>query len=153
MLSLSKIEKIKKDILGKDYSLSVAYVSENKSRELNKKYRKKDRPTNVLSFSLRENFGELVICKAVVKNEVAEMKASIKKGKKNNKENNLGKNFDEWLGFLVIHGMLHLKGYVHGGTMERLERKYDQKYFSGHRRGLHNDASRGGRIHQGRKKS
>lgn len=141
MLRASKIETIKKDILGKDYALSIAFVSERKSQELNKKYRKKDRPTNVLSFSLRENFGELVICKAVVKREVQ------------NKKNNLEKNFDEWLGFLVIHGMLHLKGCVHGGTMSRLETIYDQKYFSGHRRGLHDDTSRGGRVLKRRKKS
>ena len=49
-ISLNKIETIKKDILGKDYSLSVAYISEKKSQELNNHYRQKDKPTNILSF-------------------------------------------------------------------------------------------------------
>src|SRR3989344_1993765 len=103
-----RFTKLKNDILGKEYSLSIAFVSENKSKELNKKYRKKNRPTNVLSFSLRKNFGELVLCKPIIRSET----------KKN------GKTFDAWLGFLVIHGMLHLKGLNHGKIMEKEEKKY-----------------------------
>lgn len=108
----NKIESIKKDILGKNYELSIAFISENKSRELNKKYRGKDKATNVLSFSLRKNAGELVLCKAVIKNEIK------------NQSKNFDKTFEEWLGFLVIHGMLHLKGLEHGKKMEKLEEKY-----------------------------
>ncbi len=130
-------DQLKNDILGKKYSLSIAFVSEKKSQEINRKYRDKDKPTNVLSFSLRPNEGELVLCKAMIKREAKES----------------GKNFDAWLGFLVIHGMLHLKGYEHSSTMERLEAKYDKKYFSGNRRGLLHDESRGGRVFERRKKS
>lgn len=102
------MEDLKNNILGKDYSLSVAYVSERKSREINKKYRKKDRPANVLSFPLRRGEGEILLCKAVIKNEA-----------KNFKE-----TFDKRLSFLLIHGMLHLKGLRHGKKMEKLEKKY-----------------------------
>ncbi len=130
-------DQLKNDILGKKYSLSIAFVSEKKSQEINRKYRDKDKPTNVLSFSLRPNEGELVLCKAVIKKEAKES----------------GKNFDAWLDFLVIHGMLHLKGYEHSSTMERLEAKYDKKYFSRNRRGLLHDESRGGRVFERRKKS
>ena len=136
-VSASKIESIKKDILGAGYVLSVAYVSEKKSREINKKYRKKDKATNVLSFPLRKNEGELVLCKAVIKKEARD----------------LGRTFEKWLGFLVIHGMLHLKGFKHSSTMERLERKYDQKYNGRNRRRILYDESRSGRIPQRRKKS
>ncbi|OGI60051.1 rRNA maturation RNase YbeY [Candidatus Nomurabacteria bacterium RIFCSPHIGHO2_01_FULL_37_25] len=129
--------KIKNDILGKKYSLSIAYVAENKSKEINKKYRKKDRATNILSFSLRENEGELILCPTVVKREAKDF----------------SKTFDQFLGFLVIHGMLHLKGMTHSSTMEKAERKYDEKYFSGNRPRLLNDESRGGRIFKRRKKS
>ena len=105
-------EKIKNDILGKRYELSIAFVSEKKSREINKKYRKKDKPTNVLSFPLRKNEGELVLCKTVIKKEAE----------------NLNRNLQEWLGFLVIHGMLHLKGFEHGRKMEKLEYFYCKKF-------------------------
>ncbi len=111
-ISLNKIETIKKDILGKDYSLSVAYISEKKSQELNNHYRKKDKPTNVLSFSLRKNEGEILLCKNVIKKEAP----------------NFGKTYQGFLGFLVIHGMLHLKGYEHGRNMDELEKFYCKKF-------------------------
>ena len=137
MRLVDKIESIKKDILGKKYSLSVAYVSEKKSKELNKKYRKRDKPTNVLSFALRHLEGELVFCKPVIKREAKEQK----------------KKEGVWLMFLVIHGMLHLKGMTHGSIMEASEDKYGEKYIRGYRRGLQDDESRSGRVLKGRKKS
>ena len=54
----------------------------------------KDKPTNILSFPLTKNTGEILLCPAVIKKEVK----------------NFNKTFTELLGFLVIHGMLHLKG-------------------------------------------
>ena len=132
-----KFGRIKNDILGKKYSLSIAYVTSKKSRELNKKYRKKDKATNILSFALREDLGELVLCPAVIRKEAK----------------NFERTFEQFLGFLVIHGMLHLKGSVHSSRMERAEAKYDKKYFGGNRLGLFRDASRGRGVHQRRKKS
>ena len=136
-------DKLKNDILGKEYSLSIAFVDETKSRELNKKYRKKDKPTNVLSFSLRKDMGELILCKAVIQKEA--------------KEKKFDKNFKELVKFLVIHGMLHLKGMEHSSTMETQEefyfKKYDPKHFSRNRHGLRSDKGRGRRVHQRRKKS
>ncbi|OGI82772.1 rRNA maturation RNase YbeY [Candidatus Nomurabacteria bacterium RIFCSPLOWO2_02_FULL_44_12] len=133
--------KIKDDILGKKYSLSIAFVSSRKSRELNKQYRKKDRPTNVLAFPLRKHEGEIVLCRDIVQKEAKLFQKSYK----------------QFLGFLVIHGMLHLKGMRHGSIMERAEKKYLKKYyeehFDRHRRRLAYDQSRGGRILKRRAKS
>ncbi|HEV7702283.1 MAG TPA: rRNA maturation RNase YbeY [Candidatus Paceibacterota bacterium] len=137
LLSLKKIETIKDEILGKEYSLSVAFVSEKKSREINKKYRKKDRATNVLSFALSKNLGELILCQDVIKYEAK----------------NLGKTAPEWLGFLVIHGMLHLKGRKHNARMEAEERKYDKKYFYRNRPRVGDDQGHSRRIRNRRKKS
>lgn len=132
---------MKNDILGSAYSLSIAFVDEKTSHEINKKYRDKDKPTNVLSFSLRKNEGELILCPRVVKREAK----------------NFDKTFTQFLSFLVIHGMLHLKGHEHSSTMERAEekysKKYDQKHHSRNRRGLEHDASHRGRVLKGRKKS
>ena len=136
-ISADKIETIKNDILGIEYSLSVAYVVESKSREINKKYRNIDKATNVLSFALRKNEGELVLCPGVIKREAK----------------NFGKTLEEFTVFLVIHGMLHLKGLEHSSTMEASEKKYDTKYNSRNRLGLLNDKSRRGRILKRRKKS
>lgn len=134
---------IKNDILGEKYSLSIAFVGEKKSQEINKIYRDKNKPTNVLSFPLSKTEGEIVLCLSLIKKE------------SKNKEKNFGKNFRDLLCFLVIHGMLHLKGMEHGSRMEREEKlyceKYDSKYWSGNRHRLINDKSRSGRIHQRRK--
>jgi probable rRNA maturation factor len=104
---------IKNDILGKKYFLSLAFIDEKKMREINKTYRKKDESTNILSFSLSKTEGEILVCPAVIKRETKKF----------------NKNFRELLGFLVIHGMLHLKGMEHSSRMEREETKYDKKYF------------------------
>jgi len=128
---------IKNDILGKDYSLSLAFVGEKKSKELNNLYRQKNNPTNILSFPLDKNFGEIVICPSIVKRELKKF----------------DRTFAELLGFLVIHGMLHLKGMEHSSRMEREEKKYDQKYFCRNRHRLLNDKSYSRRIFKGRKRS
>lgn len=107
------VREIKNDILGGDYILSVAYVSEKKSRELNKTYRGKDKSTNVLSFSLSKSSGELVLCPRVIKREAKDF----------------DKTYRKFFLFLIIHGMLHLKGYDHGKKMEKMEKKYlSRKY-------------------------
>ncbi len=129
--------KIKNDILGKKYSLSIAFISPKKSREINKKYRKIDKPTNILSFSFNKNEGEILLCSGVIKKETKEF----------------GRTYKELLGFLVIHGMLHLKGYEHSSRMERAEEKYDKKYFNRNRRGLVRHQSSSSRISKRRKKS
>lgn len=126
---------LKEDILGKKYILSIAFVSANTSRKLNKTWRAKDRATNVLSFPLSKTSGELILCPTVIKKETKKFE----------------RNFEELLGFLVIHGMLHLKGMLHGAIMDKQELKYDQKYFSRHRHRNSLDKSRSGRIRKGRK--
>ena len=128
---------IKNDILGKNYSLSMAFVDEKESRTINKEYRKKDKPTNILSFLLHKNEGEIILCPSVVKKEAE----------------NFDRTFRQFLGFLVIHGMLHLKGHEHSSTMEKAEAKYDKKYFGGDRYRLDDHESRGRRISKRRKKS
>ena len=129
--------QIKEEILGKDYELSIVFVEPATSRKLNKQYRSKDKPTNILSFSLSAKTGELILCPSVIKKE----------------SKNFNRTFSDFMGFLVIHGMLHLKGYEHSSKMEREEKKYDTKYFyrSGHRLG--NNQSHRGRISKRRKKS
>jgi len=115
----------------------VAFVEEKESQKINKAYRQKDKPTNVLSFSLSKNAGELILCPAVIKREAKDF----------------GRNFSNFLCFLVIHGMLHLKGMEHSSTMEEAEDKYDAKYNSGNRRRIKDDEGRGGRVFKRRKKS
>jgi rRNA maturation RNase YbeY len=132
---------LKNEILGEKYSLSVAFVEKKVSQKINNALRDKDHATNVLSFALDKKSGELILCPAIIKTETKKF----------------NRNFTELIGFLVIHGMLHLKGMQHGAIMERAEKKYSQKYdtkhSSGNRHRILDDKNRGRRIYQRRKKS
>lgn len=104
---------IKDKILGKKYDLSVSFLSANEQKKINKKYRGKNQTTNVLSFSLSENSGEITFDLKKVKSDSPLFDMTYKK----------------FLKYLFIHGLLHLKGFVHSSTMERQEKKY-LKMFS-----------------------
>jgi len=84
--------------------LVIRVVDEVEGRELNHRYRGKDKPTNVLSFTFdapsgieSNHLGDLVICAPVVVREAQEQ----------------GKRFNDHLAHLVVHGVLHLRGYDH----------------------------------------
>jgi probable rRNA maturation factor len=108
------VEEIKNEILGKQFELSFAFISKKESQYLNKTYRGKDESTDILSFPLEKNCGEILICK-----DIAKLKAP-----------QFDKTLPEYLLFLVIHGCLHLKGLRHGSKMS----KYELQHYSRHRR-------------------
>ena len=58
---------IKEVVLGKKYDLSFAFVGPKKMRETNKLYRDKDYATDILSFELEKNAGEILICKTAAR--------------------------------------------------------------------------------------
>lgn len=98
--------------MGKAYDLSVAIVSKEKIRKLNKQYRGKDEPTDILSFPLDPSSGEIYINIDMTKKKAGEF----------------GRTYENYLAFLFIHGLVHLKGYEHGGTMESIEAKYHRVF-------------------------
>lgn len=98
---------LKDKVLGKKYSLSLAFIGDKRSHTLNKTYRKKDKPTDVLSFPYDEVSGEIFINTKAVLRERKEF----------------GLNTTELTAFLFIHGLLHLKGLDHGSTMEKEEKR------------------------------
>jgi len=99
-------DKIKDYILGKEYELSLVFCKNALSRKLNRIYRGKDKPTNVLAFPLSKTSGEIFI------------------------------NSQHLDGFsplhLFIHGCLHLKGMQHGRRMEEAEKKLLQYVATAH---------------------
>ncbi len=104
--------KIKDEILGKNYELSLVFCGNRKSKELNKKYRNKDYTPNVLSFPLDKKAGEIFINPHVAKKEAVKF----------------NKSYPKFVGFLFIHGCLHLKGMEHGSTMDKAEIKFCKKF-------------------------
>lgn len=97
--------------------LTIRIVGKKESQQLNKQYRYKDKPTNVLSFPMDSLLGlpllgDLVICAPLVREEAKQQHK---------------KSVDHWA-HLVIHGTLHLLGYDHeqstdAAKMEKIEIK------------------------------
>ncbi len=106
---------IKEKLLGKKYSLTVIFCTPKESQERNKVYRDKDYPTNILSFPLDENEGEIYISLSTARRDAKKFEMS----------------YEKFLHLLFIHGCLHLKGLDHGSTMETLEEKYLKQFFRG----------------------
>ena len=116
---LPQIEQwVQKAILGSTSAekaqaeLTVRIVDSGESRELNYRYREKNRATNVLSFPFQNPpgillplLGDLIICKEVVENEALEQNKSVT---------------EHWA-HMLIHGTLHLLGYDHIDPQEALE--------------------------------
>jgi probable rRNA maturation factor len=93
--------------------VTLRIVGPAESRALNRRYRKKDKPTNVLSFPYDDPglLGDIVICAAVVNREAREQ----------------GKRREAHWAHMVVHGVLHLLGFDHirpadAKVMERRER-------------------------------
>jgi probable rRNA maturation factor len=114
-------EKVLKKQGRKGIELSIVLTGLAKIKKLNKKYRKKNKATDVLSFlynndSLKaELIGEIFICLPEVR--------------KNAKKLNL--SFENELSRILIHGILHLLGYDHEQGKKKAEEmtKKEKEYF------------------------
>ena len=101
--------------------VSLAFVGERAIRTLNRRFMKKDKPTDVLSFPLGEKgpdgryyLGDIVIAVPVAARQAREK----------------GHGLDRELRLLAIHGFLHLLGYDHFAGIEAEERKAHGRYLS-----------------------
>ena len=113
---------VQKALSGAQYTqdeaeVTVRFVDNAEIQDLNKTYRHKDYPTNILSFPFEcpdgvelPLLGDLIIAKAVVEKEALEQQ----------------KTLEEHYAHLIVHGVLHLLGYDHiesedAAIMEPLE--------------------------------
>jgi probable rRNA maturation factor len=93
------LKKVAKKVLAgenKKIELSIALVGQARIKKLNKKYRKQNRATDVLSF-LYDNSGEIVICLREVKKNARKFNSTYKRE----------------LARVLIHGLLHILAYSH----------------------------------------
>lgn len=84
--------------------VTLRFVDEDESQELNAAYRGKDKPTNVLSFPFEcppgipvNLLGDLVICAPVIRREAQEQQ----------------KTTQDHYAHMIVHGLLHLLGFDH----------------------------------------
>ena len=78
--------------------VNLRIVGEREGRELNRRFRKIDRATNVLSF----HTGDVALCHPVIRREARAQ----------------GKSVAAHYAHLVVHGVLHLRGYAHEKTRD-----------------------------------
>lgn len=89
-----------------DSELSISIVGDRTIRRLNRDYLGKDRPTNVISFSMREgDFGE--VNPDVLGDVVVSADTALREAEEGDT------TFFRRLVFLTLHGILHLAGFDH----------------------------------------
>ncbi|MCS4485555.1 rRNA maturation RNase YbeY [Staphylococcus americanisciuri] len=106
--------------IDEDAELSVSFVDESEIQTINRDYRDKDQVTDVISFAFEEDddvfngfegeevprvLGDIIICTDVAKKQAEQYNHS----------------FERELGFLALHGFLHLLGYDHMTELEEQE--------------------------------
>lgn len=122
-LSKRYFEKIISDVVGESkiksrgkFNISLALVSTDEIRKINKKYRKKNKPTDVISFSdyslenkneKKDFFLEIIICLPFVRKSAKEDKVKIEKE----------------MAYVFSHGFLHCLGHRHSKEMYAIQDK------------------------------
>ncbi|MEN8701033.1 rRNA maturation RNase YbeY [Bacillus infantis] len=100
--------------------LSVTFVTNDRIQEINREYRDKDKPTDVISFAMEElGEGETEIAGEGIPRVLGDIIISIQRTEEQAGE--YGHSFERELGFLAVHGFLHLLGYDHETDEEERE--------------------------------
>ena len=110
-------KKIKDFVLGNSYDLSLVFIGDKLSQKLNSEFRGIDKPTDVLTFPISDDMGEIFI----------NLSHAYKKSKEFKREP------ENYIAFLFVHGLAHILGYDHGNDrdaneMEKFEVKIRKKF-------------------------
>ena len=130
---LAKVLNQAADVYGLEpqTEVSVVLADDEYIHGLNKRYRGKDRPTDVLSFAMNEHCEgehepeisegpdniEILLGDIVISLETAARQAD-----------EYGHSLERELAYLTIHGMLHLLGYDHEADEEKKEMRHEEEY-------------------------
>ena len=110
----------------RDKEVSISFVDDQTIQRLNLHYLNKNKPTNVLSFSLQEgefnNINPGILGDIVISVDTAQRDAAAG-----------GLSVEQEIDFLIIHGLLHLLGYNHENTTkaETAKMQKKEKYLFG----------------------
>lgn len=111
--------------------MAVTFVSNARSHELNLEYRDTDRPTDVISLEYKPELDIAVDEEDLLDHpELAEMledfdayigELFISVDKAREQAEEYGHSFEREMGFLAVHGFLHINGYDHYTPEEEAE--------------------------------
>jgi probable rRNA maturation factor len=110
---IDKVIKLLNREFSFDRKVNIIFVDEDKIKEFNKEYREKDEVTDVLSFNIDsdDTFGEIYICPEYVIKNFNEDK------------------YIEEIVRLLVHGVLHLKGFDHKSKFDEVDYKDEPMYI------------------------
>lgn len=105
--------------LPSDTEMSVTFMNNAEIQAINREYRKKDMPTDVISFAIEEQgedeltivFDEEEFGEIQLPRNIGDIMISVERAQEQAEE--YGHSLDRELGFLALHGFLHLNGYDH----------------------------------------
>lgn len=116
------IKELKIDINNNIY-ISVLVTDDNSIKKINKKFRKINKPTNVLSFP-NNDFGMKKKDQILILGDIV---ISLEKIYSESEEQN--KKFSHHLSHIIIHGLLHLIGYDHGDPNEAMKMEKKEEFI------------------------
>jgi len=108
-------------LLGRNAQINLVFVNRQVGRRLNRQFRARDYPTNVLTFAYQKRptvVAELVLCVPVVRREALEQ----------------GKTVLQHLAHMVVHGVLHAQGHDHANAQESRRMRLLERRFLAHLR-------------------
>lgn len=109
--------------VGAEGEASVIFVSDERIRELNREYRRVDKPTDVLSFAMGDD--------GMNQGVIGDVYISLETAARQAREQNAP--FEEELLRLMIHGLLHLVGHTHDGDEDtKRMRALEEDLMSAH---------------------
>jgi probable rRNA maturation factor len=106
--------------------VSVVLADDDYIHELNRQYRGKDCPTDVLSFALNEGEEPEIIDgpeESLLGDIIISLETATRQAGK------FGHSLERELAFLTVHGMLHLLGYDHEKAQEQCEMRQEEEYI------------------------
>jgi probable rRNA maturation factor len=111
--------------------ISVVLADDDYIHQLNRQYRGKDRPTDVLSFAMNDHCAgehEPEIAEAPDDIEIllGDIVISLETTARQAEE--FGHSLERELAYLTVHGMLHLLGYDHEAEAERAEMRQEEEH-------------------------
>ena len=109
------IKKVFEKIISDSY-FNIIFVTKRKIKEINRDYRNIDKVTDVITFSLHENKAELF---NEAEFELGDVFICIDRALE--QANSYGHSIEREMGFLAVHGYLHLLGYDHQTKEEETE--------------------------------
>lgn len=118
LLAAAEMEEVTGEVV-------ITLVDDARIHEINREYRGVDRPTDVISFAMNEageGEPEIFMDEEELEdfpNALGDIIISIPRTKEQAVE--YGHSFERELGFLTVHGFLHLLGYDHGSPEEEKE--------------------------------